>query len=115
MPNIERIDPIIGDVRDQRSYADAQDSADFLEFLGVAGLGQAETGSHTRADIEFDAGQIITYRHKTSTGFAIPISPQVRPLLEGANVGYALADSANFFTLSTMAGCRLPGSYQGDA
>ena len=30
----------------------------------------------------FVAGQIITYRHKTSTGFAIPVFPQVRPLLE---------------------------------
>jgi len=54
----------------------------FLEFLGMAGLGQAETGSLTPADVDFTAGQIITYRHKTSTGFAIPIFPQVRPLLK---------------------------------
>jgi len=62
--------------------ADAQDSADFLEFLGLAGLGQAEAGSLTPADVDLTAGQIITYRHKTSTGFAIPIFPQVRPLLK---------------------------------
>src|SRR5260370_17973323 len=35
-----------------------------------------------RCDIDFDAGRIITFRHKTATGFAIPIFPQVRPLLE---------------------------------
>src|SRR5438093_9892372 len=110
MPNIEPIDPIIANVADQSIHADAQDSADFLEFLGVAGLGQAASGSHTRSDIEFDAHQIIIHRHKTSTGFALPIFPQVRPLLERANVAYALADSANFFTLSTVAGCRLPGA-----
>jgi integrase len=54
----------------------------FLEFLGLAGLGQAEAGSLTRADIDFDARRIITFRHKTSTGFAIPIFSQVRPLVE---------------------------------
>jgi integrase len=70
------------DVRGQVFNADAQDSADFLEFLGLAGLGQAEAGSLTLADVDFVAGQIITYRHKTSTGFAIPIFPQVRPLLK---------------------------------
>jgi integrase len=81
-PTFEQFKAIIADVRSQVFNADAQDSADFLEFLGLAGLGQAEAGSLTRADIDFHAGQIITFRHKTSTGFAIPIYPQVRPLLE---------------------------------
>jgi integrase len=81
-PTFEQFKAIIADVRAQPFNADAQDSADFLEFLGLAGLGQAEAGSLTPADVDFASGQIITYRHKTSTGFAIPIFPQVRPLLE---------------------------------
>jgi integrase len=81
-PTFEQFKAIIADVRAQPFNADAQASADFLEFLGLAGLGQAEASSLTRADVDFAAGQIITYRHKTSTGFAIPIFPQVRPLLE---------------------------------
>jgi integrase len=81
-PTFEQFRAIIADVRAQVFNADAHDSADFLEFLGLAGLGQAEAGSLTPADVDFRAGQIITYRHKTSTGFAIPIFPQVRPLLE---------------------------------
>jgi len=81
-PTFEQFKAIIADVRAQVFNADAQDSADFLEFLGLAGLGQAEAGSLTPADVDFAAGQIITYRHKTSTGFAIPIFPQVRALLE---------------------------------
>jgi integrase len=81
-PTSEQFNAIIADVRGQMFNADAQDSADFLEFLGLAGLGQAEASSLTAADVDFKAGQIITYRHKTSTGFAIPIFPQVRPLLE---------------------------------
>ena len=81
-PTFEQFKAIVADVRTQLLNADARDSADFLEFLGLAGLGQAEAGSLTPADIDLAAGQIITYRHKTSTGFAIPIFPQVRPLLE---------------------------------
>jgi integrase len=81
-PTWQQFQAIVADVRAQVFNADAQDSADFLEFLGLAGLGQAEAGSLTRADIDLEAGRIITFRHKTRTGFAIPIYPQVRPLLE---------------------------------
>lgn len=88
-PTFEQFRAIIADVRAQVLNADAQNSADFLEFLGLAGLGQAEAGSLTSADVDLAAGQIITYRHKTSTGFAIPIFPQVRPLLERLCEGQA--------------------------
>jgi integrase len=81
-PTFEQFKAIIADVRSQVFNADAQDSADFLEFLALAGLGQAEADSLTAGDVDFVAGQIITYRHKTNTGFAIPIFPQLRPLLE---------------------------------
>src|SRR5437660_11382747 len=50
--------------------------------MGFLCLGQAELSALTRADVDLDAGRIITFRQKTSTGFAIPIFPQVRPLLE---------------------------------
>ena len=81
-PSFAQFKAIIRDVRAQQFNADAQDSADFLEFLGLAGLGQAEAGSLTRADVDFEAGRMITYRQKTTTGFAVPLFPQVRPLLE---------------------------------
>jgi integrase len=81
-PTFEQFKAIIADVRAQQFNADAEDSADFLEFLGLAGLGQAEASSLTRADVDFGAGRIITFRHKTVTGFAIPLFPQVRLLLE---------------------------------
>lgn len=81
-PTLEQFKAIIADVRAQPFNSDAQASADFLEFLGLAGLGQAEAGSLTRADIDLNAGRLITFRHKTSRGFAIPIFPQLQPLLE---------------------------------
>ena len=55
-PTFEQFKAIIADVRAQPFNADAQDSADFLEFLGLAGLGQAEAGSLTPADVDFEAG-----------------------------------------------------------
>jgi integrase len=94
-PTINQFQAIIADVRAQRFNADAQESADFLEFLGLAGVGQAEASSLTRADIDFDSSRIITFRHKTATGFAIPIFPQVRPLLEKVCEG-KLGDDAIF-------------------
>src|SRR5437762_1247460 len=81
-PTFEQFKAIVADVRAQVFNADAQDSADFLEFLGLAGLGQAEAGSLTPADVDFEADRIITFRHKTSTGLAIPVFPQVHPLLQ---------------------------------
>ncbi len=81
-PTFEQFRAIISDVRAQVFNAAAEDSADFLEFLGLAGLGQAEAGSLRRCDVDLQAGRIITFRHKTITGFAIPVFPQVRPLLE---------------------------------
>ncbi|HYR22305.1 MAG TPA: tyrosine-type recombinase/integrase [Chthoniobacterales bacterium] len=81
-PNYDQFKAIIADVRAQQFNADAAESADFLEFLGLAGLGQAEASSLKRSDIDLEAGRIITFRHKTATGFSIPIFPQIRPLLE---------------------------------
>src|SRR5213076_1014861 len=60
----------------------AEQSADFIEFIGLAGLGQAEVRALTRADVDLNAGRILTYRHKTRQGFSIPIFPQLRPLVE---------------------------------
>jgi len=81
-PTFEQFNAIIADVRGQVFNADAHESADFLEFLGLAGLGQAEAGSLRRCDVDLEAGRIITFRHKTTIGFAMPVFPQVRPLLE---------------------------------
>ena len=81
-PTFAQFKAIIANVRSQAFNADAQDSADFLEFLGMAGLGQAEAAALRPSDIDFEAQQIVTFRHKTKTGFHIPLYPQVRGLLK---------------------------------
>jgi integrase len=81
-PTFEQFKAIVDDIRNQRFSADAGQSGDFVEFLGLAGLGQAEASSLTRADVDLDAGRFICHRRKTDTGFVVPIFPQLRPLME---------------------------------
>jgi integrase len=82
-PTLEQFEAIIASVREQRFNGHgAEESADLLEFMGLAGLGQAEAGSLTRADVNFEKGQIRTFRQKTLQGFAVPIYPQLQGLLE---------------------------------
>ena len=81
-PTFEQFKQIVADIRAKRLNREAEQSADFVEFLGLAGLGQAEVSTLTRADVDLQAERIITYRHKTRQGFAVPIFPQLRPLVE---------------------------------
>ena len=81
-PTPEQFRAIVADVRKHELNRDADDSADFIEFLGLAGLGQAEARSITRGDVDLSKGTITTFRHKTESGFVIPIYPQLRSLVK---------------------------------
>lgn len=81
-PTWEEFQSIVESIRNQRLHAECEDSADFVEFLGLAGLGNAEAAGLTWGDVDFAKGKIRVYRHKTDQGFVIPIYPQLRPLLE---------------------------------
>jgi integrase len=82
-PTYEQFKAIIADIRSQKFNGhEAEQSADFVEFCGLAGLGQIEVAAIKRSDIDLDAGRIVVYRHKTDTGFVIPVYPQLRPLVE---------------------------------
>ena len=73
----------MADIRGQKFNGhDAEQSGDFIEFLGLAGLGQAEAGAINRAHVDLESSRMIVYRHKTDVGFVVPIYPQLRPLVE---------------------------------
>jgi integrase len=81
-PTFEQFQAIVESIRSQRFNGhDADESADFVEFLGLAGLGQAEASALEWPDIDWQREQVTTFRHKTKSGFAIPLYPQLRPLL----------------------------------
>jgi integrase len=82
-PTFEQFQAIVADIRGQKFNGhDAEQSGDFIEFLGLAGLGQAEAAAITRAHVDLESGRMIVYRHKTDVGFVVPIYPQLRPLVE---------------------------------
>ena len=81
-PSIGQFQQIVESIRTQKFADTAKESADFLEFMGLAGLGQAEVSSLAWGEICFERREITTFRHKTSQGFVIPIYPQLLPLLE---------------------------------
>jgi integrase len=82
-PTFEQFQAIVESIRSQEFNGhDADESADFVEFTGLAGLGQAEASALTWDEIDWQREQITTFRHKTKSGFAIPLYPQLRPLLE---------------------------------
>jgi integrase len=81
-PTFDQFKAIVADIRAQPFNRDADDSGDFVEFLGQAGMGQAEAAAIKREHADLEAGRILVFRHKTMTAFMIPIYPQLRPLLE---------------------------------
>ena len=81
-PSFEEFKAIVESIRSQKFNGhDAEESADFVEFLGLAGLGKAEAAVLRQSDIDWQREKITTFRHKTKSDFAIPIYPQLKPLL----------------------------------
>jgi integrase len=80
-PTFEEFRNIVANIRGQRFNADAQDSGDFVEALGLLGLGQAELANMKREHVRLDAGQLDIYRKKTSQAFTIQVYPQAHALI----------------------------------
>lgn len=81
-PTLEEFEAILAEVRAQPFTDHSDDSADVLEFMGRAGVGQAETSGLKYEHINLADGTIKLFRVKTQTAFQIPIFPKLRPLLE---------------------------------
>jgi len=82
VPTVEQFKAIVDNIRNQRFSADAGQSGDFVEFLGLSGLGTAEASSLTRADVGLESRRFVVLRRKTNVGFAVPVFPQLAPLME---------------------------------
>jgi integrase len=98
-PTQEQFHAIVADIRAHRFNAHAKDSADFIEFMALAGLGQAELKNLRICDfveekvakMVIDEGQsrleervverLEVRRGKTGKKFRVPVYPKVKPLL----------------------------------
>ena len=81
IPTQEQFAQIVADIRNQKLNADAKESADFIEFMGSAGLGQAEIASIKIGRIDMMAERIAIRRQKTQVVFYLPIYPHLKPLV----------------------------------
>lgn len=81
-PDVQQFQAIVDHVRANSANRSHLASADFIEFLGLSGLGKAEAANLKRQDVDTKKGKIFVTRCKTSTGFWIPIFPQLRPLVD---------------------------------
>jgi len=75
-PTIEEFRQIVESVRSHSFSDSAQESSDFIEFMGFAGLGQAEVKSLTWGDVHFKTKLMTTFRHKTKTVTGLGFSSQ---------------------------------------
>jgi integrase len=81
-PTVTEFEAIVADIRSQRSSPNADDTGDFIEFLGLAGLGQAEACALTWGDVDWTKSRLNIRRRKTDTHFHVPIYDHLRPLLQ---------------------------------
>lgn len=84
VPTLEQFAAIVADIRAQKFNAESGDSADFIEFMGNAGLGQAEIkpDALTWSDIDFEKNEMHILRQKTGERFIVKIYPNLKPVLE---------------------------------
>ena len=82
IPTQEQFAQIVADIRSQKFNAEATESADFVEFMGSAGLGQAEIEGIELGLIDTQAERIAIRRKKTQAVFYLPIYPHLKPVLE---------------------------------
>ena len=85
MPSVAQFEAIVADIRRLRFSDHAEHTADFVEFLGLAGLGQAEASSLTWGYVDWTNNRLNVRRHKTDTHFHVPIYEHLRPLLDKLN------------------------------
>lgn len=94
VPTEEEFTKIISEIRQPRwslpnprtpggqRPASFPDAADFAEYLGFAGVGQAEAASLNWEDVSWDRNAVNYTRQKTGKPFSHPIYAWLRPLLE---------------------------------
>lgn len=82
IPTAEQFAAILAHIRANTKFQPYAQGADFIEFLGLAGVGQAEAAALRWEDIAWDAGEIRLRRVKTGKAYTIPLFQNVRAFLE---------------------------------
>jgi len=80
-PTFDEFNTIIADIRKQKWNAEANASADYLEFMGLVGVGQAEASGLQKQHVNLSTKQLTFFRVKTRTPYVVQIFPQTEALV----------------------------------
>jgi integrase len=98
IPTLEQFEAIIQNVRAQRDNPDHEESANFLSFLGLAGIGQAEAADLRWRDVNAD--KVTFIRRKTGREFQVPIYEWLAPLIQKLrNARQSVGDECKVFQI----------------
>jgi integrase len=81
-PADQQFRKIVTFIRRQKFSADAKNSADLAEFLGLAGLGEAEAAQFCWKDFDLSQPFFNVKRFKTETWFQVPYYPRLKKFLQ---------------------------------
>jgi integrase len=90
VPTDEQFEKIVASIRSETQNFFAKESANFVEFMGRAGLGQAEASSLTWGDVDWTGtvrpdypnGSLAVRRKKTGESFEVPLYQKLKPFLQ---------------------------------
>jgi integrase len=72
-PSFEEFKAMVESIRSQKFNGhDAEESADFVEFLALAGLGKAEAAALRQSDIDWQREKITTFSSQNEIWFRDP-------------------------------------------
>jgi integrase len=99
-PSEEEFNAILETILTHRTKDDAADCANFVKFMGLAGVGNSEAAALQWKHVDFRGGRIFLYRNKTDKGYEIPMFPRVRELLSELWEASGKLPGSNVFKVS---------------
>ena len=102
VPSLDQFNQIIAHMRSNKLNPHGTESADFIEFLGTAAVGQAEAGNLRWGNVDFQKQRIQFKRQKTKRYFHVPLFKKtLLPLLERrkAQLGREPSDDEFVFSM----------------
>jgi len=102
VPSLDQFNAIVSHMRSNKLNPHGTESADFIEFLGTAAVGQAEAGNLRWGNVDFQKKRIQFQRQKTKRYFHVPLFKNtLLPLLERrkAQIGREPSDDEFVFSM----------------
>jgi integrase len=82
LPTDEQFETLLSDVRNNKKNRDREETADLIEFMAVAGVGNAEAEGLKWERVYFSENRYELFRKKTRQYYNREMTPKVRALLE---------------------------------